>query len=433
MSVRKVNTVRRGRWPRGMDTVSDIHDLDEQALRSIVDADVTRTGKIRTRPGVTLVSGALMHSGYAPVDWPFALVCANGALAIVEIDPAGAVSTAATTQTLDKFIPVSYCELNTEILYTNTEVSGRVGLDKVVRPWGVPNPAGNPALSETVGGLEPGTYLVSITYMDDEGRESGSSVPAAIALDEAAGIQLTNIPQSLEPHIAYARVYVSTANGDSLYHYDDVPVGTTSYSVMSRQYLGKVLETDCCEMIPPGSIVRSYKGRAYVAKGSTLLYSIPLWYYLYKPVEMHFHFPSTITMVQPVADGIYVGTEHGTFFLVGDDPKTMQQRDVDVHGVVPGTGVSVQSAAFNPAHKVDDAAMWWNSRGVLVQGAAGGEINKLTEDRLALPTYVRGATMYRELRGIKQLISTLQNPGDSSGFVARDFATAEVIRNGVVQ
>src|SRR3546814_13594477 len=60
-----------------------------------------------------------------------------------------------------------------------------------------------------------------------------------------------------------------------------------------------------------------------------------------------------------------------------------------------------------------------------------GQISHLTKKKLALPTYLSGASMVRESGGQKQLVSSMRHPRDE-GFGAADYATVKIIRTGVV-
>jgi ApbE superfamily uncharacterized protein (UPF0280 family) len=51
---------------------------------------------------------------------------------------------------------------------------------------------------------------------------------------------------------------------------------------------------------------------------------------------------------------------------------------------------------------------------------------------VALPAYAAGATLFREREGIRQLVTTVREPGPSSGFGVTDAVTVEVRRNGVL-
>ena len=79
-------TVRVDGFPRGVDNVSREDALPDGALRSAVNIEIDKAGKIRLRPGRGKVfTGTNMHSLYAPGLGPWMLAVDNGALKRIDV------------------------------------------------------------------------------------------------------------------------------------------------------------------------------------------------------------------------------------------------------------------------------------------------------------------------------------------------------------
>jgi len=62
-----------------------------------------------------------------------------------------------------------------------------------------------------------------------------------------------------------------------------------------------------------------------------------------------------------------------------------------------------------------------------VIGKSGGTVEQATDTQIVPSGYNSGVALFRESRGIRQLVSALRGPVEN-GFVATDFADAEIIR-----
>jgi hypothetical protein len=297
--------------------------------------------------------------------------------------------------------------------------------------WGVAQPSGQPSLQAvSYGSLYAGTHQVAVTFLDATGQESGTGLAATVEVAAGGSIQLSNIPQSSS--VTHVRIYLSEANGDTLYHAYDLPIGTDPF-IISRYVKGKALTTQFLQPLPVGHIVRYYNGRIYTANENALYFTDPLHYGLCNLANNFFLYPERISIVEPVENGIYVVADQ-TYFLEGNDAKDFTQRDVYDKRAVEGTGISVTAKAFPRDEEPTpegNLAYWFGDNGGVI-GYAGGVVIPAMENKLALEKFDIGVTMFRETRGIKQLVTALQGRGQSSGFAATDTVTATVIRNGVV-
>lgn len=430
MTNQKTDSLKLGRFKGGVNNVLDVHELGKDFLREGVNVDIDRAGKVRRRRGYTLKSAGVCHSLWSHESWPFALLVKSGQLTrLTYVDGAEVLATLSSVRAYRR---MSYTALNEYAYLSNGVERLVVSQQGVVGQWGVDGPGGQPALSlvSGVGGAAPGTYQVAVTFVSSSGEESGTGQAAAITVPDTGSysIGLSGIPQ---PGSGRIRIYVSGPNGATLYHSHDIMAGTSTFQV-SRQGQGRALETMFHDRVPPCSIVRAHRGRLYMAVGDTVYYTPALRYGLYKLHTNYFRFPSTVTMIQPVDGGLYIGTSKQVVFLPGDDPTSMRQQQVDGFGAVPYTGMSTDRFSYDEKVPPAPCALWWSTNGVLFCGRADGTVVPVTQNRLALPSYAAGATMLREADGIRQIVSVLRGPGDEAVFGAQDSAVATVIRNGVV-
>lgn len=416
-----------GRFPLGMNNVLDARELGLKALRNAENVDVDKTGLLRRRDGYTLLTAGYAHSAFSEEDWPFGLAVVNGQL--TKLTDVGGSIVQASLRAMAETAPVSYAVMNDRIYYSNGLVTGSLDASGVEIGWGIEEPGGQPLVTTSgSGGFTAGKYQVAIVFVSPSGEESGAEETVEIQVPENAGIMLSTIPQPVG--VGYrVRIYCSPPNGDVLYEMATIPAGVLTY-FLTNSPPGRVIETLLYSRVPPCTHVRAFKGRLWFVIDDTVFYTDALRYGLYRLHLNYYRFPDRINMFEVVEDGFYVGTAKHTHFLKGTDPAKMVSTVVELHGAVAGTGLQVRGADFGDKVPQGPVVVWWTNKGSLVRGEPGGNVVPLTEGRLSLPQYAAGATMFRELRGMKHLVSTLRDP-NGSGFSARDEAVAEVIRNGV--
>lgn len=407
----------------GYDNVNPETAMPAGALREAENVDLDKSGRVRRRPGLTLrYTGSGIHSLWAGAGRT--LFAEGGALKQL-----GSGWTATTLATgLSSSAMVSYQDVAGQVWWTNGSQSGRITADGAAGSWAVPNPNGQPTLSVRtgLGGLAAGRYQVAVTFLSADWEESGTGLAAVVDVAQGDGITLSNIPQG---DAALVRIYMTPPNGDAFYHYRDLAMGVTSTHI-GKATLGRRLETQFAEPLPPGQIVRFYNSRMWVASGSVLWHSLAFRYGLHQPEKDFFYFPSRITVLEPVDDGIYVVADK-TYFLAGGTPGQMQLSGISDATGVEGTGLRVQAKHFALEDTKDEVAFWFGSRGAQL-GLPGGALKAVMEDRAVVPLYEEGAALFRERNGIRQVVTTVKRPGDTSAFAAVDSAVAEVVRNGVL-
>ena len=398
------------------------YDIPRTSLREAVNIDIARSGSISRRDGYTKrLDLTNSHSlfGYEDI-----LLCVdeNGLNRIYPdsyekelLDSLG-----------DVVSRMSYVNILGTIYYSNGNDSGKY-YDGVVSPWGVDVPPSQPTLSVSGNGqLTAGNYQVTITSMNSDGEESGADLSVRIDVDENQRIVLSNIPDTG----MVTRVYVSTPNGDDLYHHADVPASTTTWSI-TRTIRGKRLETQFAEKMRPGHLLAAYNGRMYVADNDILWFSDALQYGMYHPLDNFMSsFGKKITMVQPVDTGIYIGAG-SIYFISGTDPSNMKITSVHDSVAIEGTSMQIDSNLLNLDGISGRVAYWFGSKGAMV-GLQGGQVMPITNKQLEVEKYEDGSAQFIEKNGIKKVVNTLRNQTGSNQASCSDSVTYQVIRNGVL-
>jgi len=146
-----------------------------------------------------------------------------------------------------------------------------------------------------------------------------------------------------------------------------------------------------------------------VAQGQWLFYSKPFGYELFD-LRDYLGFIKTITMIAPVKDGMFIGTESNTYFLAGTQPDVTQLIEVAGVGVVKGTLTYVASNQVKGLEKLDKQSVpVWTSHAGIVVGMSGGATIDLTLDRYAIGKANEGAALFRTVNGIDQYITVLRS------------------------
>jgi len=413
------DTVKLGPFTAGMNNIADESSLPEGSLRKAMNVDIDDAGNVRRRKGFTQVySGTDIHSlheGYfvEGTDLKY-------------IDGAFNVTTQATGLSGER---ISICNLNDEYIFADSTVIYYVdGSD-----FGVEDPYGSLLLGITNGSLPTGKYLVSVLFRSPStGEMSGATNSVEIELTSPGGVTVSNIPQ---PVGAYEiSVYMNTTDSEDLYYVGSYPKGTTSVTIPSHKVNKHVLSTLNKNRMVGGHILRYFKGRLYAAQDEILWFSEPHRYGLTDYTSNFFMFPTKITVVQAVTDGLYIVADK-TYFLAGSNPLENSLTVVSEDTAVPNTGLTIEAGNLGLQENVTgEAAFWYGSKGGVL-GLPGGRIIEYSKDRLSVPVdAVNGTTMYSEEDGIHRLTTVISTGGSrtKSTIGASDDVVAQHIRNGVV-
>lgn len=177
-----------------------------------------------------------------------------------------------------------------------------------------------------------------------------------------------------------SRMSYAVAN-DRVYYTNGVIIGYVDNGV---RYDIPATDIQYKQKIPPGQIIRFYKGRLYVASGQTLFYSdaMALDRYTISPDGQNFkQFDGVITMLAPVVDGIYISDGVSTFFMAGVSPEDTIITLVDSAAALKNTSVSVLRGNIRNGEPIQKPiAMWMSTKGVCL-GADSGFMLNLTQKK----------------------------------------------------
>ncbi len=423
-----------GPFPAGVNNVAkeDSLPVDENgnqtSLRSAINVDLDNDGWPSRRQGRELmVEADRAHSLFPTADHLFGVV--DGDLK--------AYNASFAEQTVRAGVGprfASFAHVNDDVFWTNGVTHRRVAADLSDHPNAIATPTPPIATAAASGGLAAGEYLVSLTWSDVDGRESGASHPVVVDVAANGGIMLTNLPAAPEDAVTL-HAYASPPNADPaiLYRAYSLPAGATTL-LLGKHQPGVTLKTQWLVPLPPGDIVRLFNGRLLVAFGAMLAWSDALRFGLMHP-DNTLRMGQGITLMEPVGDGgdagagVFIADHKRTYFLSGNGPEQWQRVIRYPHSAVPGTSLLVPGNVLG-LETTQLVAFWLATNGVFCIGMPGGTVAPVTEDRLALPEGERGAVMFREVDGLRQLITSFIT-GGGNRFGVSDSAVGTVRRHGV--
>jgi len=378
----------------------------------VLNADVLPNQRLKARPGYRLLTGLPnAHSLWGT----------------------RSILLAASEGRLYRFYPdgskVNLCALSgphdEKLFYTATNegqiyISSRhwMGIldaaQNTVGEWGIPIPE-QPVLSAVSGSgaLKAGRYQVCYTKLAD-GQIGGSGMIAEIdILSDDSSISLLNKPADV---VAWA----TDPDGSTFYR------AAYEQAIITAINTIEPLPTLLCGPPTPMRFIRLAFGRMWGAVDSTLRYSEPYRYDLYKSTNT-FTFPDDILLVAFVHGGIYVGFDDRTVFLRGTEPTGMSE-------VTVGTVVARNILAYcNNMPDMGNNVPVWVSKEGLVAGGHEGSLVRITKDRLQFPAGTEGAAVARTINGQDQFLTSFkQERPRGSGVGFGDSATCEIVRNGKV-
>lgn len=186
---------------------------------------------------------------------------------------------------------------------------------------------------------------------------------------------------------------------------------------------------------PRATSIEPYKGRIYLAQGKTQ-WATELYRYHYVDRTRGFtQYEHDITLQMAVADGMYIGTTGGLYFIQGVFGSFKLTQLVD-DPVLPGSGVWVPTdlvhpQARNQAVPTGIAAVMMTTAGILA-GFDGGTCYNLTQGRVVFPIGISAAALFRQDQGANSYVAAVDSAG---GLTANtrigDFIDVEHIRGGV--
>lgn len=430
-SLNDKGVVKIGGWDGVTNTIEET-SLPISSLTQAVNVDMDNFGKMQLRQGSSLaVSLVGARNLWAGTLFPYMLVAQGANLIALDVN----MSQTALSTTLDGNGPVSYCEINGTVYWTDGTSVGLITPDLVRHPIYTENPPVQPLLAlSTLGGLDAGNYQVASTWVDALGRESGTSIAAQITVPAGGGIALTFLNAPAD--IVSTRVYVTKANGDKLYLYTTVPAAMAGLTIQNG-HLESQLATQFAEPMPAGHLIRYFNGRLYIADKDRVWFSLPLRYGQFRRDVSYMKFKGHIRMLEPVGEaqnssGFYVSDDARVYYRSGAAPKDFQQAIAYPYPAVDGTAVRVPGSYLG-LEITTNVVYWLSTNGVFCIGTPGGVVIPFSEKYVVASQAQSGASIVRDVGGgIRQIVTNLSGIGGPQNAAAGVTAVGRVERNGVV-
>lgn len=397
---------------KGLNNMTSPERMAPGELVVALDVDIDHTGRLLSRTGRTIVNATPCHSLFS---YPGGTFLMQGtAMKAVEAD-----LSLTTVQTLRSSNNITYDFLNGVAYFSNGVDTGRL-VGRTPKTWGVAAPVGQPSAALAYGTLGAGRYLYALTFLRNDGHESGTGISGQIDLTAPGGVLLNNIEVSTNPDVTTKAIYISSRDGEVLYRSAIVPNTQTAVVISDEPNAGVPLTTQFAGPPPPGNIVRIFNGIAYIIAENVVYYSDPYNLELFRPDVNFMQFPGQVTLWDHVNDGIYVATadtdtvDGTTWFLSGTRPDQFVGAAVFNYGAVFGTSDAIETTFLGKqGEKEGRSAVLWISRHGVCLGGDGGNVQNLTEMRHSFPSAVRGASLIRRARGMIQYMTALQGTGNA--------------------
>lgn len=357
--------------------------------------DIDETGKAFRRHGVATVQAGAAHSGWS--DGTQALFIQGGVLKRMTPDGVIAAVTPSATITGRR---VSFVQITGRV-YWSDGVSQGVVTDGRNMPWGIAPPdAVRPVTSS--GNMPGGRYLCTMTYVADDGSESGAPIEALAQISGTGSITFSGLSVSAGPNVVRKNIYVTPVDTSVPMLVGTISNATTSFSLTEFPESTASLRTALMQPAPiGGQLLGYYNGRAYVGIDKFLCYSQPFEYSLFDPRDF-LAFDSYVQTFAAVRDGIFVGTKTRTVFLSGSEPSGFVSRPISPYGTVLGTETVVPSAYLvdneDNAASGNTSVLWTSVKGVVL-GSDGGVTRDLTAARYIPPAATTGAALIKRRDG----------------------------------
>lgn len=379
----------------GINNVLPQHRLSGADLLVARDVDIGLTGEISRRGGYAEVSDQC-HKNVWQADGFMLATC--GAV-LTAIHPGGVRH---VIHPALGHARVWYCNLpDGRTTYTNGLIHGVTdGLTNQERSIAPPESLGAPDMA--FGQLDPGQYRYHLTFRRADGVES-SAVSSGPIMVNHGGLRLDGLPVRIGHSL---QVYLSGKDGEGAYLAGETTTdsfewgGKNSDLVLPCRTLG-------ARPFPVGTYTGFWRGRVLVAQDNVLWASRANAPHLSDWRDFK-QFPSRITAVQPVDDGVYVGTEKDLMFLSGTTWDQLAFVPTQRGPVVPGSGVTAPGDRV----KLGDGsgagtAMLCIAGGEIVAGFGGGQTASLTGNRYK-STATEVCAAFREVNGIPQYLAIPQ-------------------------
>lgn len=313
-------------WQKGIYNKYPSMSIPKDALLDALNVDIYDDGTIKKRNGYTKLSLNPVHSLWNNEDATLGFMCDNNNLYYLDSNGNKVLVLANLTANA----PMSYCEVNNEVYFTNGFEQGKLNLNRNYEKWIVNSPLNAPIITTTTGTLTKGRYIVAYTYQYKD-FETGASPFSLIEIEDNQGINIT-----CESNSDYTiNIYVSMCNGEELFQVENN--GLNIYTHNFLQNSGIELIDELLQPFPLLEQLFYYRARIYGVKGNALYFTDELNYRQYDPKNPFWLFEDDIVLAAPNVNGIYVATTKNTYWLRGNDHTDFEQIKILPTSAIKGS------------------------------------------------------------------------------------------------
>lgn len=396
-------------WPRGVNNIASDADMPTNdrgvvnALRDAVNVDILNTGIARRRAGINQkIAESSTHSVYSN-DALFVWATTNTLRVTSDML---VLNTILTDVKLAK--PISYTDVNGDIYFSNEDINGIIRADGSYEKWGIEPPAVAPTAACAAG---PNQYQVTCTFVTKSGEESGAPTGFNFQCADRPTIRINNVPQSSDSRVVATRIYMTNIDGVEMQQVIDLPVGILTWVLNGFFSHGDALKTQFMKPPPPGQLLEFHNGVIYIASGKNVYHTEPLRFGVHDPQANFFMYPSRVTLIKKVVDGIYTSADQ-LYFMPNIGTTDVTQMAKMPYKAIEGAVCEVP----------DSEDFFFISDRGFVRATIGGEIVNLTEQNIVIDGYTRGAMCYSSFDGHKAIVALfkngVQNPAVSGDYLA---------------
>ena len=147
-----------------------------------------------------------------------------------------------------------------------------------------------------------------------------------------------------------------------------------------------------------------------------------------------FPFEDDVTMIAKVPSGLCIGMKNRSRFLNGTVPDQMTVQDAGA-GAIKGTLTYCNNmpemswTLGTPEKDFVDVPMWTSEDGIVI-GLGSGKLLNVTKNKLKMGIPDRGASLYRNLEGVIQYLTSFKSGTTGTGKGFRDYETYNAFKNG---
>lgn len=385
----------------GINNVLPSHRIGDNELTTASNVDVGLAGELKRRAGydhLLLTEHRNVHQAKG-----FLLASVGGG-DLTAMDATGGACV--TLYAGISHTRLWYCNLpDGRTTFSNGAINGITdGTLLGTRSWGVAAPASIGAVTSVAGALFPGTYQYSLTFTRLADGLEGPPVYAPPVELPDGGILLTGLPVLAGHKI---NVYLTGHNGETPHLAGSTLTADFAYLGANDALVLPCYTSDLVPM-PAGTVTAFWRGRVLVASGSLLLASRAGQWEFHDVLRDFKQLGSPVTLIQPVDDGVYVGTETELAFLSGTEFDKLVYSPVVPGRVVLGSGVAVSGELISRGEGVGQgSAMICVADRMLVAGFNSGDVARMTEGRYVTDATEVAAT-FRMNGGIPQYLAVVQ-------------------------